>query len=288
MALDEVDLHIEALKDKFCHYETITTDDFYEFYKEVFGEIKRKTLHWYVYELKERGVIRNLSRGIYTLREEEKVLSDHSANYLVITMDIINSTRSEDYNLFNRQLIEKTEAINRSIKLRFDSERKYHISQGDEIQILFPLNRHLGDLLMLSLSHLSPYEVRYGIGAGRIEGELKENSWEMNGPLFWNARDQINKLKKSRQYDGLIMTGHSQKDRICNKLMPLINKAIVRITAKQWEAIREDFTKVELSHTLEKLNISQASYYERLKASNLDEILMALMAVYEIVEPGGE
>jgi len=45
-------LHIEEVKERFKTSKKISVDDFNEFYKEVFGDIKKGTVSWYIYELK--------------------------------------------------------------------------------------------------------------------------------------------------------------------------------------------------------------------------------------------
>ncbi|MBO1265189.1 hypothetical protein J3A84_09135 [Proteiniclasticum sp. SCR006] len=280
MGSTESRLHVEELKEKFRNQKMISVDDFLAFYEELLGSIGKNTVSSYIYQLKKQGIIRNVSRGQYTLTGGK---SEEGSEYMVITMDIIKSTRT-DYRKFNRLLQEKIEKINEAIVQIYGQDRGYHISQGDEIQILFPFEEGLGTLMMLTLSHLSPYEVRYGISIGEVEEELKENSWEMNGPIFWNARDQLEAVKKKSGYSGGIISGYSETDRVCNQLLPLVNSAIDRITEKQWEAIRYELLGVELEETLEHIGISKTSYYERLSASNLEEILLSFRAVFDLMK----
>jgi len=181
-------------------------------------------------------------------------------------------------------LREKIDLINEAIVQIYGHDRAYHISQGDEIQILFPFNEGLGNLMMLTLSYLSPFEVRYGISIGEIDGEIKKNSWEMNGPIFWNARDQLEKIKNKSGYSGRIISGYSQTDQVCNYLLPLVNSTISRITDKQWEAIRYELLGFELEQALEKIGITKTSYYDRLSASNLEDILLSFRALYDLMK----
>ncbi|MFH5835167.1 SatD family protein [Proteiniclasticum sp. C24MP] len=273
-------LHIKELKEQFRNQKMISVDDFQAFYTELFGSIKKNTVSSYIYQLKKRGVIRNVSRGQYAIRGAKR---EEGNEYMVITMDISKSTRT-DYKEFNRLLQEKIEKINEAIVRIYGQHRAYHISQGDEIQILFPFQDGLGSLMMLTLSHLSPYEVRYGISIGEVDGELKKNSWEMNGPIFWNARDQLEAVKKKSGYSGRIISGYSETDQMCNHLLPLINSTIDRITEKQWEAIRYELLGVELEKTLESIGISKTSYYERLRASSLEEILLSFRAIFDLMK----
>lgn len=280
MGIADKNLHIAELNEKFRNYKMISVDDFFEFYTDVFGNIERNTVSWYIFQLKKMGIIRNVSRGQYVLKGTEV---DDNLGFIVITMDISKSSQL-DYQTFNKLLREKIDLINEAIVQIYGHDRAYHISQGDEIQILFPFNEGLGSLMMLTLSYLSPFEVRYGISIGEIDGEIRKNSWEMNGPIFWNARDQLEKVKNRSGYSGRIISGYSQTDQICNHLLPLINSTITRITVKQWEAIRYDLLGLDLEKALEKIGITKTSYYERLSASNLEDVLLSFKALYDLMK----
>jgi len=280
MGIADKNLHIAELKEKFRNYKMISVDDFFQFYTDVFGNIERNTVSWYIFQLKKMGIIRNISRGQYVLKDTE---ADDDQGFIVITMDISKSSKL-DYQTFNRTLREKIDLINEAIVQIYGHDRAYHISQGDEIQILFPFNEGLGNLMMLTLSYLSPFEVRYGISIGEIDGEIKKNSWEMNGPIFWNARDQLEKIKNKSGYSGRIISGYSQTDQVCNYLLPLVNSTISRITDKQWEAIRYELLGFELEQALEKIGITKTSYYDRLSASNLEDILLSFRALYDLMK----
>ena len=280
MGIADKNLHIAELRDKFRNYRMISVDDFFSFYMDVFGNIERNTVSWYIFQLKKMGIIRNISRGQYVLKGIEK---EDNLGYIVITMDISKSSKL-DYQTFNRILREKIDLINEAIVQIYGHDRAYHISQGDEIQILFPFNEGLGNLMMLTLSYLSPFKVRYGISVGEIVGEIRNNPWEMNGPIFWNARDQLEKVKNKSGYSGRIISGYSQTDQVCNYLLPLMNSTITRITEKQWEAIRYELLGLDLEQALEKIGITKSSYYDRLSASNLEDILLSFRALYDLMK----
>lgn len=273
-------LHIEELKKNFTKTKVITIDDFHDFYTEVFGEIKRNTVSWKIYELKKRKIIRNISRGQYVMTETENTDEDE---YVVITMDIIKSS-DLDYNEFNLRLKNKIKTLNEIINREYGYNRNYYISQGDEIQIVCEFDDNIGSLLMLTLSHLYPFKVRYGLGIGDIGEELKKNSWEMNGPIFWNARDQLIKVKNSKDYDGRIISSNIQVDQMCNNILPLINENINKITVKQWEVIKSEMSKMSMQETISQIGISKTSYYDRLSVSNIDEILRAFKTIIKLIE----
>lgn len=70
MAITDSKPHIEELTNKFSSYRKISVDDFNEFYTEVFGTIKRKTVSWYMYELKKIG---GIMRSIVKIKRNHRV-----------------------------------------------------------------------------------------------------------------------------------------------------------------------------------------------------------------------
>lgn len=232
-------LYIDELKKRFKTSSTISVNDFNEFYREIYGDIKRNTVSWLIYELKKGKVIKNVSRGHYVLEDFEKEITNE---YAVITMDIIKFSKM-NYDKFNEELNNKIKALNLEIADSYDYEREFFISQGDEIQILCPFDNRISYLIIITLCLLRPFKVRYGISFGKMDGKLKRNSWEMNGPIFGNARDCLTILKSSKDYDGLVVSEYNYADKLCNNILSLINKTFSRITDKQWDAIGSEFSK---------------------------------------------
>jgi hypothetical protein len=273
-------LYVESLKENFASYNSISIDEFYEFYRNIHGDISRSTAKGYIHELKEGRVIRNIARGLYVLEGEiRKELHD----YVAVTMDIIKST-SQDYQTFNKELEEKVLALNKELRVLLNFDREYFISQGDEIQILFPLDDRMGKMLMVTFCHLRPFIARYALSIGSYEGEFKRNSWEMNAPIFWNARDCLKELKGGKSYDGQCVSEYAQVDRLCNNMLPLINKGINRISDKQWAVVQLELLNVDWVDAMEKLAISKTSYYSRLNASSLVEILRAFRTISDLMQ----
>ena len=93
-------LHIDELKKKLELNTTISVNQFFEFYKEIYGEIKKTTVRWYISELKKSGVIRNISRGHYVF---ENSIRQSGNEYIVITLDIIKSSKL-DYKEFTKEI----------------------------------------------------------------------------------------------------------------------------------------------------------------------------------------
>ncbi len=81
-------LHINQLKAEFASRHRITIDDLHNFYKHFDQTVKRSTIYWRVYELKQKGVLQQVARGIYSLSDvnDYKPLVDPSLKQLFGTI----------------------------------------------------------------------------------------------------------------------------------------------------------------------------------------------------------
>lgn len=62
---------IEKLKNRFKSRNSFSLDELHEFYKEFEPELNRSTLRWRIYELKDKGVLRSVKRGWYSIHEKD-------------------------------------------------------------------------------------------------------------------------------------------------------------------------------------------------------------------------
>lgn len=61
---------IQQLKDRFENRDAFSQDELHEFYKEFDPELKRSTLRWRIYELKNKGLLKSIKRGWYTMHSK--------------------------------------------------------------------------------------------------------------------------------------------------------------------------------------------------------------------------
>ncbi len=303
--ISEDKLHIKELRARFANKHVITVNDFKTFYQEVFGKINDNTVSWYIYELKRQGHIHHVSRGLYKLNQSSEERDSFSTGpatepemsksleisissnpaYMLITMDVMHSS-DLDYRQFNQMIEDKLKDLNVALKEVLKTDRAYHLSRGDELQLLVPERLPLDQILLLSLSYLRPFEVRYAVSVGDLEEdiEVKDNTWNMNGPLFWNARDAIDDMDGQIRYESAFVTQFDQADRTIKHFLPLLNTMIGKITEKQWEAIRYDLSGITYESAIEQIGISKTSYYDRLASANLEAIRLAFNGIQQIIQ----
>ncbi len=136
--------------------------------------------------------------------------------YIVIDADIINS-RSKHFtkNIFSKQMNLLNESFKQHVYVPFS------ILKGDEIQGVLELDAPIFQIIRFLKAMFMPYNLRIGIGIDEIYQEDEEisskNSWELNGPAFFKARDAIDlmdegKGKKNFSYFVYFKTGNDKLD----------------------------------------------------------------------------
>ncbi len=268
-------LLIDKLFKKFSKYEEITIDQFNDFYTENNNNLSRNSVRSYISELKKRDIIVKIGRGKYKL----KTIKSNTELFFVITLDFINSRQYED---FDSLLEKKVKILNNTLKKTYDIDRKFYISRGDEMQILFPYNIHSYDILLLAMSIMYPFKFRYGMSIGKLESDLKDNSYEINGKILWNCRDALDKVNNKNRISSNMITKNSHFNLIANTIFSIINMNLEKITKKQWEVIKLLLTIENYSLIAEVLNINESSVYDRANKSDINKIGTALKNLYLI------
>ncbi|SNT12150.1 SatD family (SatD) [Anaerovirgula multivorans] len=274
-------LRILEIYNCFKNYPTFTYRELYDFYCLKEPQLKQSTYRWRVYELKKANVIKPIKRGVYQLMDKNNTMylpsnMSYHDDYLVLTADIIDSTKNKVTQEFFKNKVVKLNDYNRqinSIILPFASSR------GDEFQAIAYISPELPTIIRNMRYIFYPIKIRIGIGIGPIESKSLLNSdnspsdsWDMNGQVFLNARSALEKLKNKKNY---CVSLHSSKDEL-NKTFNLVYRLIDAIvndwSDKQWEAIQL-YDKVKSYESgAEKLGIRKSSFHQRCSAAKWDII----------------
>lgn len=121
------------------------------------------------------------------------------------------------------------------------------ITTGDEFQALFDTPTGVEPFVLDVTEAMHPIKLRFGIGLGSLDTELKEEAIGMDGPCFHEARDALN---LSKEQDAWVrVQGFGRRfDPSLNGVLDLI------------EAVREDWTdrQREFAFAYRELGVQQA------------------------------
>lgn len=68
----KVDKYIEDLNTLFANKEEVCLSDFFNYYKEKEGDIPAATVNWRIYDLVQKGILKRVGRGVYSLGKTQE------------------------------------------------------------------------------------------------------------------------------------------------------------------------------------------------------------------------
>jgi len=232
--------------------------------------------------------------------------------FTVITADIIDSRKTS---------ISFGDLEKRLINLNYPEEMitPFKILRGDEIQGVFSGFLKTPQILRRLRYCFYPLQLRIGIGIGTIEkGIDKDNSWEMNGPAFYLARNALDQVKADHDLSLTRINSASQKntslknkpdslieknskpkhyigkdisneglDLAINTILLLIDTIQRDWTENQWEAVYFYEVMGTYQKAAEKIGIAFQNVEKRCNAANWKQVERAEINIRDIIEMWG-
>lgn len=189
--------------------------------------------------------------------------------YLAVIGDISRSREIENRRLFQQQLHELMERLNRQWAAFVLSP--FTVTLGDEFQAILRRADPLFDIFNQIETALAPWHIVIGVGVGRLETELfSHTSVGMDGPCLRLARQQVEQAKK--QPPRLRFAIEALQTEQVNYHLLLQTILVNRQTSNQKKiiALYEQFGKQQ--PVAETLGISQAAVSQSLKAAHYQEV----------------
>ncbi len=232
--------------------------------------------------------------------------------FTVITGDIINSRKS---NISFQELEKKLDRF----KYPEEMVTPFKILKGDEIQGVFKGFMETPQLIRKLRYSLYPIHLRIGIGIGAIEDGLdRGDSWQMNGPAFYLARNALDQVKadndltltrisssftKNNSENNLLynptldnnISDDFTPNQIINEFLDLsINTILLLIdtiqkdwTESQWEAVCLYEELGTYKKAAKKLGIAFQNVEKRCNAANWKQVEKAEINIKDIVKKWG-
>jgi hypothetical protein len=199
-----------------------------------------------------------------------------SGIYAVLIADVVaSSTRADVRALLGKKLAaaSKRHLDQKLIRL------PYSVTAGDEFQTVAGELPSLPALLLDLRSLLQPLSLRLGIGIGRISDRIRPPVNRLSGEAFQCARRAIESIKSGRLFKFEVLTAFASRnkdfDSTFNLIYGLHDTLVLKITAKQWEAIgtMEGLTPAESGTILSRPRLGQAARRLQLDTSTVSRNL---------------
>lgn len=204
-----------------------------------------------------------------------------SARCIAVIGDIVNSRRvgSEDRQDFQQLLQGAIDHVNRLHTRSILA--KFVITAGDEFQGLLSKAQPLPDIIWMIEKAVADWasendltgivDVRFGVGCGRLETELKKFAVGMDGSVWHEARQALKTAESKRRLGGLF-SGFSEPDQtIINAFAALLRQLREQMTHRQLEVLDALRNAGEQKAVAATLKISKQAVHKHVAVSGWEE-----------------
>lgn len=145
----------------------------------------------------------------------------------------------------------------------------YAVTAGDEFQSLTTRLAALPALVLDLRAALRPLTLRIGVGFGAVAERIQPPVNRLTGEPFQQARWALENVKANGLFKFPVLTAFASHDENFNQTINLLyglhDTLLQRVTAKQWEAIRQFLRQPALEHTAKRLNLDVSTVSRTLK-----------------------
>lgn len=151
----------------------------------------------------------------------------------------------------------------------------FSVSRGDELQGIMQGWLAAPELVRVLRMHCRPLELRIGLGLGCYEGVLKSDSWKMNGPAFFRARQALETISEKKEAATRISTGFTGLDSVLNSAWIMLDTVISGWTPGQWEAVNAYERAGTFAAAAKVLGVAPQNVQKRCKAAKWNQVRQA-------------
>jgi len=147
---------------------------------------------------------------------------------------------------------------------------RFLITAGDEFQGLLSNASVLADMIWDIEADLRQADFRVGVGCGFLSTPLQDRTVDMDGPVWYAARDAVGLAKSSRRQGGVFLGFGQGEDAVLNGFARLLRELRGQWTARQFEVIqllRQGKSQVEVA---EVMGVSKQAVSKHAKSTGWD------------------
>jgi SatD family (SatD) len=203
--------------------------------------------------------------------------------YAVIIADIKGSKKMAEMERYEWQLFLKSAIVQVNENWASSIEAQFMITKGDEFQGVVHNIPNAHSIMIEFERLLTPLELRFGIGLGRIQKMGAHIPIEMDGPAFHRANTALNRAKKLKSR----VNFHSmdpQLDKYINTLYSLI----YAIKGRWSDINRSRYWKYKEMGTYDKVadleGVSPQAVWDSLRNANAIEVIEAEKTVKDFLQ----
>lgn len=190
--------------------------------------------------------------------------------YTVIIIDIIESRKLSNAKALIASALENT------LKWYDEAGVSGTLTHGDEIQFVVPVTSGKApvfEIMAYFAASIHPIRFRAGIGTGDIfDYDAAVSPTSLDGPAFWNAREAIGAVEKSKRSDVAYWCEVDGMRRLFNHLTSSFVKVIGKLNDGSRKYFLDYLEGQSAAAIAEKHGISKSAVYSAFKRYEVAEI----------------
>ncbi|MGZ0657320.1 SatD family protein [Coraliomargarita sp. W4R53] len=199
--------------------------------------------------------------------------------HAIIIGDLIDSKKIENRAAFQKQLKAGFEEIDAG-----DIASPYTITLGDEFQAVYFGGRGLLRSLFAIRALIHPHQCRFSIAFGEITTEINPSqSIGMDGPAFHQAREEIERMKKSD--DSLRINGlpNARLDRLYLPMINLLWESTLSWNANRLKILLQSLRGTSADPVTYDLNITDRAISKNIREARLQDWKRLILEAEEFI-----
>lgn len=195
---------------------------------------------------------------------------------LVLIGDLVASRRSSLRQQLQEQLKGALDDLNQN---RNGLTSPYTITLGDEFQVVYDqADRVFADCLAIAAA-VYPVRMRFSLSLGAISTDLNpDQALGMDGPAFYQARDGIDRLKRSGELFTLAGLSESEQP-LASGGLGLFSHQLNKWNANRLHILNRLLLGWRVERIAEELNISEQAVYKNINSGGLHAVIRLLTAL---------
>lgn len=203
--------------------------------------------------------------------------------YVVIIGDIEQSKQlsQDDRKQVQKRLESVFEELNRSSA---NIVSPYTITLGDEFQAVYNSADEAFKHIWTIMASIHPVFVRFSIGVGEITTEInRKNALGMDGPAFYNAREQIEQMKKQQALLS-VSTEKTTFNRLVNNGFRILEANLRSWKKNRFVILQKMYEGKEVRQIAKEIGLSDVAVYKNINAGTLEALREFAAAISETIE----
>jgi hypothetical protein len=205
--------------------------------------------------------------------------------YAVLIADVVESSSLRDLRgLLGKKLAEASRKHLRHKLIHLP----YSVTAGDEFQAVSHSLRAIPQVILDLRVALQPMSLRIGIGFGCVPGRIQAPVNRLGGEAFQFARKAIEAIKVKTLFKFGVLTAFQTPDKAFDSTINLIyglhDTLVLKITAKQWEAIQAFLERPSVERTAGRLKVGKSTISRSLKRGYYWQVSETLKVAASLIE----